>query len=297
MAIFDRDLLRRRRDRAATSAQDYDFLLQETAGRLTGRLDAVRRAFSVVLDLGGAHGILAERLMRREGTAHVISADLSQALVKASRGLKVVADEEFLPFAPGSLDAVVSNLSLHWVNDLPGALLQIRRALKPDGLFLAAFLGGESLRELRGCLLEAETAVSGGAAPRVSPFASLQDAAALMQRAGFALPVVDSDIITVRYKDAFQLMRDLRGMGAVDVAHGRSRRFVSRRVMMEAARIYAERHRDAQGLVTASFEVIFVIGWAPHESQPQPLAPGSAKTRLADALQVAEIPAGEKAER
>lgn len=297
MAVFDRNLLRRRRDRAAVLARDYDFLLQETAERLTERLDAVRRALPVMLDLGSAHGVMSEKLTRREGTSHVISADLSYAMAQASCGLSVVADEEFFPFAPESLDAVVSNLSLHWVNDLPGALLQIRRALKPDGLFLAAFLGGESLRELRACLMEAEMAVTGGASPRVSPFASLQDAAVLMQRAGFALPVVDSDIITVRYKDAFRLMRDLRGMGAADVAHGRSRRFVSRRVMVEAARIYAERHQDAQGLITASFEVIFAIGWAPHESQQQPLTPGSAKAKLADALQAIEMPAGEKVPR
>jgi SAM-dependent methyltransferase len=212
----------------------------------------------------------------------------------AGRGLPgeaLVADEERLPFAPESFDLVLSNLSLHWVNDLPGCLLQIRRILKPDGLFLASMLGGESLVELREALLEAELATSGGASPRVSPFAEIADAAGLLQRAGFALPVTDLDSFTVRYATPFALLGDLRAMGATNILLARRRTPLRRATLMRMAEIYAERFADPDGRVRATVELVWVSGWAPHESQQKPLKPGSAKARLADALKVVEAKA------
>lgn len=261
--VFDRRLLRLRRERAARGIGDFDFLLDEVAGRLWERLQAVKRPLPRLLDLGGAHGLLARHLRQRPGTEQVVSADLSFGMVRQTGGFAVVADEEFLPFRPASLDGVLSNLSLHWVNDLPGALLQIRQALKPDGLFLAALLGGESLRELRLCLMEAELALTGGASPRVSPFADPYDVSALLQRAGFALPVTDSDVITVHYSHPLKLMQDLRGMGASNLTFNRLRRPTRRAVLLEAARRYQERFADAAGRVPATFQVIYVIGWTP----------------------------------
>jgi SAM-dependent methyltransferase len=292
--IFNRRLLRQRRDRAAKNIGDFDFLFVEVASRLMERLEVVKRNFPLVLDLGSAEGKLAALLQRRPGTDKVICMDTSIEMARKIKGAAVVADEEFLPFRPASFDAVVANLNLHWVNDLPGALLQINQALKPDGLFLAALLGGESLRELRQCLMEAELAVSGGASPRVSPLIDLRDMGALMQRAGYALPVVDSDVITVHYSSPLKLMRDLRGMGASNATHNRLMKATRRQVMLEASRLYYERHADAEGLVPATFQVIYAIGWSPHASQQQPLNPGSATHKLADALQTVEVGAGEK---
>lgn len=288
--VFDRLLLRLRRDRAAQNIHDFDFLLADVSNRLIDRLDMVRREFATVIDLGGAHGLLAQKLRARAGTDIVFTTDISQRLAAQSGG--VVADEEFLPFAKHSLDAVVSNLSLHWVNDLPGALIQIRNALKPDGLFMAALLGGETLRELRAALMEAEMAVTGGASPRVSPFIDLRDMGALMQRAQFALPVVDSEIITVDYSSPLKLMQDLRGMGATNATFNRLLKPTRRKVILEAARLYQEKFGDAAGRVPATFQVVYVIGWAPHASQQKPLKPGSAAARLADALKTDEIGTG-----
>lgn len=287
--VFDRHLLRQRRDRAAPRIGDFDFLLRDVADRLVDRLSLVRRDFPLVLDLGGGHGVLAEMLRARAGTSHVFTSDISYGLAKKSSGF--VADEEFLPLKTHSLDAVVSNLSLHWANDLPGALTQIRQALKPDGLFSAALLGGETLRELRIALLEAETNVTGGASPRVSPFIDLRDMGALLQRANFALPVIDSEIITVDYSSALKLMQDLRGMGAANASFNRLKIPTRRRVLLEAAKIYQDQFGDSNGRIPATFQVIYAIGWAPHGSQQKPLKPGSAAARLADALQTEEKPA------
>jgi len=292
ITVFDRRLLRQRRDRAARNIGQHDFLFEDVADRLSERLDLVKKEFPVVVALGNS---LESRLHRRAGTAQVISMDNSFEMARQIGGSAIVADEEFFPFQTASLDAVVSNLNLHWVNDLPGALVQIKQALKPDGLFLAALLGGESLRELRQCLMEAELAVTGGASPRVSPFADAQAIGALMQRAGFALPVVDSDIITVHYSHPLKLMQDLRGMGASNATLNRSMKPTRRSVLLEASRLYHEKFADAEGRVPATFQVIYIIGWAPHASQQKPLQPGSAKNKLADALKVAEVSAGEKA--
>ena len=208
-----------------------------------------------------------------------------------------VTDEEVLPFAPGSLDLVVSALSLQFVNDLPGTLIQIRRALKPDGLFLAALIGGESLTELRQAFAAAEAEVEGGVSPRVAPFADLRDLGALLQRAGFALPVADVDRVIVRYASPLDLMQELRRMGAGNVLLERRRVPLKRATLRRMLEVYAERFGGADGRIPATFEIVWLSGWAPHESQQQPLAPGSAKTRLADALRTQEISAGEKTGR
>jgi SAM-dependent methyltransferase len=203
-------------------------------------------------------------------------------------------DDESLPVAAGTLDLVVSALALQFVNDLPGALVQVRRALKPDGLLLAALLGGDTLTELRQAFAAAESEVEGGISPRIAPFADIRDLGGLLQRAGFALPVVDSERITVRYDTVFALMHDLRRMGATNALNERRRQPLRRATLMRMAEIYGERFGDPDGRLRATFEVIWLSGWAPHESQQKPLKPGSARARLADALGAEEIPAGEK---
>ena len=296
--VFDRALLRRRRDRAAAGLRAHDFLFAEAAERLADRLDDVTRKFPRALDLGCHDGTLSRVLAGRGGIETLVQCDLSPAMARAaaSNGAPtLVADEEALPFAPESFDLIVSVLGLHWVNDLPGALIQIRHALKPDGLFLGAFLGGATLTELRTALLEAELAEEGGASPRVAPFAELRDAGGLLQRAGFALPVADADRLTVTYPDALALMRELRAMGESNTLRARRRGFTRRATLLRAAAIYAEKFADAEGRVPASFEIVTLTGWAPHPCQPQPLEPGSATLRLADALGAEERPAGDKA--
>ncbi|MFQ5774839.1 MAG: methyltransferase domain-containing protein [Kiloniellaceae bacterium] len=298
MNVFDRRLVRRHRDRAAAGLAAHGFLFDEAAERLADRLDDVTRTFPVALDLGCHGGSLARVLGRRGGIETLVQCDLSLAMARsaAANGRPVLAaDEEALPFAPESFDLALSALSLHWVNDLPGALIQIRLALKPDGLFLGAMLGGETLRELRTALLEAEIAEEEGASPRVSPFADIRDAGNLLQRAGFALPVVDVDTITVTYPDALALMRDLRGMGETNAVHTRRRTATRRATLLRAAAIYEERFAQADGRLPATFEVIYMTAWAPHPAQPQALKPGSGRERLAEALGGTEIPAGDKA--
>lgn len=291
MTVFDRALVRRRRDRAAAGFSDHSFLFEEVADRLADRLEDVRRSFPLVLDLGSHDGAMARALAgpggRRKGIERLVACDLSPAFAQAAgrtADAAVAADEEALPFAPQSFDLIVSNLSLHWVNDLPGTLVQIRQALKPDGFFCAALLGGETLTELRRCLYEAEMEVAGGVSPRVSPFAEIKDAGALMQRAGFALPVVDSDTLTVTYSDALALMRDLRGMGESNAVLARRKVPASRALLFEAARRYAELHAEPDGRIPATFQVLYLAGWSPHESQQQPLKPGCGEIPLAEAL-------------
>ena len=207
----------------------------------------------------------------------------------------IAADEEYIPLKDQSIDLVVASLCLQWVNDLPGTLVQIRRALRPDGLFLAALPGGETLSELRQALMVAETELSGGAGPRVLPFVDVRDVGGLLQRAGFALPVTDQDTLVARYDDLWALMRDLRAMGATNILADRDRRPVARAVFDRAAAIYRERFSDPDGRIRATFQIVSASGWAPHESQQKPLKPGSAKTRLAEALGTDEISAGEAA--
>ena len=293
-APFDRRAVRAHRDRAASLLPAHDFLFREVADRLTDRLVDVTRKFPRALDLGCHGGEIAATLSGRGGIETLVQCDLSPAMARAASGLALAADEEALPFGAGAFDLVLSNLSLHWVNDLPGALAQIRYCLKPDGLFLATLLAGETLAELRGSLIEAELAVAGGVSPRVSPVADMRDLAGLLQRAGFALPVVDSDSIAVTYADPFRLMQDLRGMGETNAVAARSRRTARRALFVEAASRYRDAHGDSRGRVPATFQVVYLTAWAPHESQQKPLRPGSATSRLADALGTEEKPAGEK---
>ena len=296
MVVFDRRLVRARRDRWASVLGQHDFLFREVADRLADRLGDVTRRFPLALDLGARSGILAETLGARGGIETLVQAELSPRLARmaAAQGPTVVADEEALPFGDARFDLVLSNLSLHWVNDLPGALIQVQRALKPDGLFLGALFGLGTLAELRQALLEAEVEIAGGAGPRLSPFADLRDGAALLQRAGFALPVADADSITVTYPNALALMRELVRMGEANATVARPRRPLRRATLLRAAAIYGERHGDAEGRVPARFQVIYLTGWAPSPDQPKALKPGSAKSRLADALGVPEHKSGEK---
>ncbi|WP_420346473.1 methyltransferase domain-containing protein [Pelagibius sp.] len=300
--VFDRRSLRLHRDRAAATLAEHDFLLREVGERLLDRLGDIRRDFPLALDLGCHHGVVADLLASgaagKTTVGTMIQADLSLPLARlAAKKLSpaLVADEETLPFAPGSLDLVVSLLSLHWVNDLPGALLQIGQALKPDGLFLAAMIGGNSLAALRSALMDAEMEIEGGASPRVSPFADLRDMGGLLQRAGFALPVTDVDSITVSYSSALALMQDLRGMGESNASKERRRTIMRRETLLRAAALYEERFADADGRIPAVFDIIYLTGWRPHGSQQKALRPGSAAARLAAALDSQEVAAGEAA--
>ncbi|HJS32154.1 MAG TPA: methyltransferase domain-containing protein [Alphaproteobacteria bacterium] len=298
--VFDRRVVRLHLARAARVFADHDFLFREAAGRLAERLDDVRRTFPVALAHGGHGGVLVDALADRSDIATLVESDLSPEVARRACARSrirriVVADEEFLPFGEASFDLVLSCLSLHWTNDLPGALVQIRRALKPDGLFIAALLGGETLKELRQALIEAEAAASGGVSPRVSPFLDVREAGALLQRAGFALPVVDADTWTVTYSSAVDLMRDLRGMGETNAVFERPRHFTRRTTLLRAAAIYQSMFADKSERIPATFQVIMLTGWAPHASQPRPLKPGSAVERLAAALDTREHSAGEAA--
>jgi SAM-dependent methyltransferase len=292
--IFDRALVRARRRRALASGP-ATFLLDRVAGDLADRLAAVLRRFELTLDLGTPGEAVRIALARLGSVGTIIAAGAGPDSAAAQGGRSVVADEEALPFAEGAFDLVVSALALQFVNDLPGTLVQIRRTLKPDGLFLAALAGGETLTELRQAFAAAESEIEGGVSPRVAPFADLRDLGALLQRAGFALPVVDADRLTVRYDSALALLRDLRRMGATNALLDRRRTPLRRATLVRMAEVYAERFADADGRTRATFEIVWLSGWAPHPSQQQPLKPGTAKTRLADALGTQEISTGEKA--
>jgi SAM-dependent methyltransferase len=291
--IFDRALLRLRR-RRAMALGPATFLLDRVADDMADRLGAVLRRFDIAVDLGTPGPAVRNAMARLGSVGKIVAADVMR---DAMRDAAVIADEELLPFGDATLDLVVSALALQFVNDLPGVLVQIRRALKPDGLFLAALLSGETLTELRQSFAEAESDIEGGISPRVAPFADLRDLGALLQRASFALPVTDVDRVTVRYGTVFELMHDLRRMGATNALVARRRMPLRRATLLRMAEIYASRFADPDGRVHATFEIVWLSGWAPHPDQQQPLRPGSAKTRLADALGAREISAGEKAGR
>jgi NADH dehydrogenase [ubiquinone] 1 alpha subcomplex assembly factor 5 len=290
MQIFDRAVKRRHRQRAASQAAEYDFLRAAVADRLLDRLEDIRRTFPLALVQGCDTAWLQGRLQGRGGIETLVSMDA----VPATARVHVVADEEFLPFAEQRFDLVIALLNLHWVNDLPGALIQIQRALKPDGLFLGAMLGGATLSELRQSWLAAESELEGGASPRVSPMAETLDGAALLQRAGFALPVADSEVIRVTYADAFRLMRDLRGMGETNAVLSRRKTFTRRATLLRMAEIYQQRFPAEDGRIAAGFEVVTLTGWSPHDSQQKPLRPGMAANRLAAALDTVEYPLGDR---
>jgi NADH dehydrogenase [ubiquinone] 1 alpha subcomplex assembly factor 5 len=284
IAIFDRPAMRRHRARAAGIEGDAGFLFREGAERLLDRLADIKRPFTRALDLDSRDPLIAEQLR-----------DAGIETVVAGEGGPLRLDLEILPFAPASFDLVTSSLAFHWINDLPGTLLQLRHILKPDGLLLVNLFAGETLEALRIALLEAEAEIENGASPRISPFADPRDLAGLLQRAGFALPVVDSDRITVDYPDAWKLMRDLRAMGETNATALRHRHFTRRATLLRTADIYRARFGNDDGRIPAAFEIATLTAWAPHEAQPRALRPGSAATRLADALGVEERPAGDKA--
>jgi SAM-dependent methyltransferase len=293
--VFDRRAVRCNRTRAAACFAAHDFLFRAGAERLADRLADIARGFPLAFEIGARGRLLADRLPASAGIECLIASDVALPFARGCAAPAAVADEEFLVFAEGRFDLALGNLALHWTNDLPGALHQVARALKPDGLLLASMLGGRTLVELRECLLAAESEVSGGSQPRVSPFVEIRDAGALLQRAGFALPVVDADLLTVTYPDALALMRELRAMGEANALVTRTRRFTRRTVLLRGAELYAERFAGADGRIRASFEILTLTAWAPAASQTKPLRPGSAAARLADALGTTERSAGEKA--
>lgn len=280
--LFDRPLIRRRLARALAGGGFPDFLVARAAEELEDRLAVVTRHFARALDLGTPTGA-ARAALARSGRVEEIT-----RLAPAGPA-DVVGDEEALPFGPGTFDLAVSLLALQGVNDLPGTLVQLRRALRADGLFVACLLGGDSLRELRASLAAAESEQEGGASPRVAPFIDLKVLGSLLQRAGFALPVVDLDTATVRYASPLGLLADLRAMGLANSLVERSRKPLRRATLGRALAIYAERFSDPDGRVRATFDLAWLSGWSPHESQQKPLAPGSAKARLADALGTREL--------
>ncbi|PHR22311.1 MAG: SAM-dependent methyltransferase [Hoeflea sp.] len=286
--IFDHELLRQRRLRALAAFEPgSDFLVRRVAEDMADRLAVVERHFDHPVLVHGGLPHAAQQMQTIGKTAEFRYIDLCEIPgVDVER--QVLAEPDHVPLQPASVDLVVSPLALHLTNDTPGVLVQMRRALKPDGLLLAATLGAGTLGELRESLLAAESELIGGANARVHPFADIRDYGGLLQRAGFALPVVDIDEIVVRYADMFALLRDLRAMGMTSILGGRSRKPLGKNVFLRAAQIYAERFSDADGRIRASFSVIHLSGWAPHENQQKPLKPGSAKTRLADALKTPE---------
>jgi len=298
--IFDRTLLRRRRARIADRFGAHDFLFWEIANRLAERAGDVRRDFDLALDAGCRTGLFAQQaaVMIPGKIARLIQCDLSPEFAAQARsctGVPALAtDDEFLPFAEASFDLAISCGVLHAVNDVPGALIQLRRVLRPDGLFLGALLGGDTLNELRHALIAAEAEIEDGASPRVAPFAELADAAGLLQRAGFALPVADMDTINVTYENAFALMAELRGMGEANIRHDRRRTPTRRATLLRAAEIYSEQFAGPDGRIPATFQIFFLTGWAPAETQPKPLHPGSASVRLAEALDADERSLPEK---
>jgi SAM-dependent methyltransferase len=301
--IFDRRLLRARRLRAAALGPST-FLIERVAEELSERLASVLRQFECAVDLGTPHDAVCSVLAASAKVGWIVAADplagapgWRMARQADAARLAIAADEEALPLREGSIDLVTSALALQFVDDLPGTLLQIRRALKPDGLLLAALAGGDTLTELRQAFAVAEVEIEDGISPRIAPFADIRDLGGLLQRAGFALPVTDVERVTVRYASPIALMHDLRRMGATNAMVERRRRPLRRATLERMVDIYADRFADRDGRIRATFEIIWLSGWAPHESQQRPLAPGSARQRLADALNTREISAGEKARK
>ncbi len=292
--IFDRDLLAGNRERFAETADSYDFLLKRVAEDIADRLNAVTRKFSHALELGAHHGVVGKLLLQKQIIRELTSMESCSSLLGRCSGTKIQGDPEKLPFENGVFDLVISALSLHFVNDLPGTLIQIRQVLKPDGLFIGVMPGGRTLFELREAFAVAEEEMEGGVSPRVVPFVDVRDGGALLQRAGFALPVSDLDVVQVSYETPFHLMRELQRMGGSNLLHSRSRKPLRRSTMMRMAEVYEKRFAGADGRIPATFELLNLAGWSPHESQQKPLQPGTAKIRLADALGVDEVSTGEK---
>jgi SAM-dependent methyltransferase len=298
--LFDRKLVRMRRDRAARNFASFDFLHARTIAETCDRLTEIKRDFTSVLDCSAANGLFAQTLMQNaeyEEIAKKIellvqsdsSVKMARRAGKVGEGSALVSDEEFVPFADASFDLAVSFLALHFTNDLPGALLQIKRALKPDGIFIASLFGGDTLTELKQVLMEAQIAVEGGASPLIVPFADIRDIGALLQRAGFALPVTDLDRVTVNYTTMFDLLKDLRGMGQTNVLIERRKKPLRKEVLFKAAELYHQKFAGPDGRIPATFDIIYATGWSPHGSQQKPLQPGTGKVPFAEAMKTASI--------
>lgn len=288
--VFDPALINARRKRALRDGDPKArFLLDIASQELAERLSVVERHFDTAVELHGYTGETAALLAQTGKVSQIIRIETDAVFAKPGDTLST-ASLETVPLPPESVNLVVSPLSLHLTNDTPGVFIQVRRVLKPDGLFLAAIPGSGTLQELREVLLQTESELTGGASPRVIPFADVRDIGALLQRAGFSLPVADTETYTVRYDSLFALMRDLRAMGMTNPLAARSRAPLGRQFFVRAAQLYAERFSDPDGRIRATFSIIYISGWAPHESQQKPLRPGSAKQRLSDALSTRELP-------
>lgn len=286
--IFDRDLIKCRRERAAPNFTSHNFLHEWSKKQILERLYDVNRNFGRALQIG-SRGALSSDHTKID---NIITMDLTDKPIENCEHF-IQASEEFLPVASKSMDLVISNLNLHNVNDLPGSLVQIKNSLKDDGLFIASIFGGETLHELRKIMMEVEIELYGGVSPRVAPFADKPQMGDLLARANFALPVIDSDIITVTYDNVFKLLHDVRGMGESNAIIARSKDPLSKKFFMRVAEEYknqfCENNDQNNGRIVASFEIIFLLGWSPHKSQQKPLRPGSATTSLAEALGATEV--------
>ncbi len=285
--IFDTALDRLRKRRIAGDYQNHRFLVERCAADLCERLEAVNKQFPVSVNLTSHQSVFSVQMPLPE-SALFAEADSVPSMLGGMAQHRLILDQEVVPFAVESVDLFISILSFHHLNDLPGTLIQLRRALRPDGLLLATMFGSQTLSELREALAQAEIDETGGMSPRVSPFVDVRDAGGLLQRAGYALPVVDSDIVTVTYRSLAGLMRDLRGMGQTNILSERSNRPLTRLMLSRCEQIYRDKHATENGKLKATFEVLYLTGWAPHESQQKPMRPGTAKARLADALRTKE---------
>lgn len=293
--LFDRRLLRRRRARFAAGLAAHEFLLAYAGKEIAERISAILREFPLALDLGAYRGLLGQSVAALPSVGEIIYAESVPALAALCPAPALVCDEDLLPFKDASLSLIVSGLALHRVNDLPGALIQIRRALVPDGLFMAVLLGARSLIELRNALLAAEAETEGGASPRIAPFGDVREYGGLLQRAGFALPVADAETLTVTYPSPRALMREIRAIGGGNVLLSRRKAPLVRATLERAEAIYRDQSATPDGKIIATYELVYLSGWAAHASQQQPLKPGSAGFRLAEALGTTEHSAGDKA--
>lgn len=278
--VFNRSAIRRHRDRAAANFSNHDFMVREITERLIDNLKDIRKDFQNIVSLQADMSIVNQHFEN----VPIIHQDFSFDMLQSQHGLLIQGDEEFFPYKNQSLDLILSCLSLHWVNDLPGSLTQFLQSLTPDGLFMGVLFGGDTLKELRDVMMSAEMELRGGISPHISPFLDVKDAGALLQRAGFALPVVSAETITVKYDNAFSLMNELKAMGEQNGLVKRFKGLTRPELLTRAAHIYQNEYADSADRIPATFEILYLQGWAPHESQQKPLKPGSAKMSLKDVL-------------
>jgi len=285
MIIFDRSLVHKRRRETAIQLESYNYLYKHSEEGLIQKLSFIKKAFEKILVLGWCTGELSKTLQSLvQPTNLIVYCNCLDRDLTLEDSLYVSADEEYLPFKEQSFDLIIMPHTLHTINDIPGVLWQIQKILKPDGLFLASFFGGETLTELRQILFEVEAEKRGGGSPRISPFIELATAASLLGRAGFSLPVADRDVLKVTFTDIYQLMYDLKGMGETNALVLREKTFTPRTLFVEAAERYRQKFSTSQEKISATFEIFYLTGWAPHSSQQKALKPGSAQYHLTDIL-------------